>query len=109
MVYIVGDAWYPLHLAPKVGKAFLEAIKKYPHDKSLGKQVIDSAVQTVKDGIHAFGVMKVKEGKIKEAMDLVNKRLLMVAAVEGYQYKLRVYYEMAEALPFVGLEAPDES
>ena len=107
-MYIVTEAWFPAKNAAEVGKLFLEMMKKYPDDRSIAKPIIQSSIRSVKDGIHALGVSSIKPGKVKEAMDLVSNRLLMMASIEGYIYEIYITYDIVEAMPLVGLQAPPE-
>jgi hypothetical protein len=108
MVYLVVEQWYPPNKSSEVGKFGLEAIKKYPEDKSVGKMLVDAAVFTDKDGfIHILSIAQSKPGKVKETMDLASNRCIMIAkAVEGYRYHMHSAYEMVEALQIIGLQPP---
>lgn len=108
MVLIVVQSWYPASQAENAGKAYMEALKKYPEDLSLGKPILRAAVKMIKEGIHAMAITSVKEGKFKEVMDnAVNVSLLNAKFIEGLKTSIDVYYDLAEALPFVGLTAPE--
>jgi hypothetical protein len=108
MVLIVTQTWYLVSQAENVAKAYLEAMKKYPVDRSLAKPIVQSAVKIEKEGIHAIAISSVKEGKVKEAMDLITKRLLILAkGVESLRTSMDVYYDLAEAMPLIGLKAPE--
>ncbi len=108
MVLIVAQSWYPATQAEKAGQAYLDGMKKYPEDRSLGKPIVRAAVKMTKEGIHAIAISSVKEGKVKEAMDnAINLTLMNSKAIEGYKSSIDVYYDLAEAMPFVGLSAPE--
>ncbi|MFX0006291.1 MAG: hypothetical protein ACFFAV_06125 [Candidatus Hermodarchaeota archaeon] len=107
-MYIVAETWFPANKAAEVGKLYLEMMKKYPDDRSIAKPIIQSSIRSVKDGIHALGVSSIKPGKVKEAMDLLSSRLLMMASIEGYVYEIYITYDIVEAMPLVGLQAPPE-
>ena len=107
-MYIVAETWFPAKKAVEVGKLYLEMMKKYPDDRSIAKPIIQSSIRSVKDGIHALGVSSIKPGKVKEAMDLLSNRLLMMASIEGYVYEIYITYDIVEAMPLVGLQAPPE-
>ena len=109
MVLIVTQTWYPASQGENAGKVYLEAMKKFPDDRSLGKPILRSAVKITEKGLHGIAVNSVKEGKIKEAMDLAVNRLLMFSnAIEGLKMSMDIYYDLVEAMPFVGLAAPGE-
>ena len=108
MVLIVAQSWYPTSQAEKAGKAYLDVLKKYPEDLSLGKPILRAAVKLTKKGIHTIAISSVKEGKFKEAMDYAIKVSLMNAkAINGLKTTIDTYYDLVEAMPFVGLKAPE--
>jgi hypothetical protein len=108
MVLIVTQTWYPVSQAENAGKAYIEAMKKFPSDRSLTKPILQSAVKIEKGGIHAIAISSVKEEKVKEAMDLIVKRLLILAkGIEGLRTSMDTYYDLTEAMPLVGLSAPE--
>ena len=105
-MYIVAETWFPAKNAGEVGKLYLEMMQKYPNDRAIAKPIIESSIRSVKDGIHALYVASIKPGKVKEAMDLQSNRLLMMASIEGYIYEIYITYDIVEAMPLVGLQAP---
>ncbi|MFW9941256.1 MAG: hypothetical protein ACFFFT_09455 [Candidatus Thorarchaeota archaeon] len=108
MVLIVSQTWYPATQAEKAGKAYLEALQKYPEDRSIAIPIIRAAVKMTKKGIHSISITSVKEGKFKEAMDLaINVSLFLSERVESYKSTIDTYYDLVEAMPFVGLKAPE--
>ncbi|MFX0037605.1 MAG: hypothetical protein ACFE9I_18450 [Candidatus Hermodarchaeota archaeon] len=108
MVLIVSQTWYPASQAEKAGKAYLEVMKKYPDNRTIGKPILRSGVKIEKEGIHGIAVYSVNEGKFKEAMDLaVNRMLILGKEIEGIKMSIDTYYDVTEALPFVGLSAPE--
>lgn len=109
MVLIVTQTWYPISQAENAAKAYLEAMKKFPVDRSLSKPILKSGVKIEKNGIHAIAISSIKEGKVKEAMDIVAKRLIIMSkGIEGMKTSVDVYYDLVEAMPIVGLSAPEE-
>lgn len=108
MVYLVSESWWPAGKSAELGKVYLEAIKKYPDDRSIAKPIVLSSINSEKEGLHGIGISSVKPGKVKEAMDLATNRLLIMSSVEGFRYRLYVSYELVEAMPLVGLQAPTE-
>lgn len=106
LVYIVTNTWWPPNRSAEVGKTYLEAMNKFPEDRSLGTTTVPSATWAEKDGLRALAIFTVKPGKIKEAMDLHMNRLLLLATIEGYRFQVNVAYEVVESMPFVGLDAP---
>jgi hypothetical protein len=104
---IVTQHWWPHGKSEKVGKIYLEAMKKFPEDRSISKPILRSAVWSVKDGSVSITVSSIQPGKVKESMDLAMNRLLMLAeSVEGFKYEIRIAYDLVEAMPLIGLSAP---
>ena len=105
---IVTQVWYPASKAPEIGKLYLEVMKKFPNDKTISKTMVQGAVRTIKEGIHNIVIYAIKPGKVKEAMDLAQNRLLMLGAIDGFKYETYIAYEISEAMPLIGLQAPSE-
>jgi hypothetical protein len=106
LVYIVTESWWPPNKSKEAGKTYLEAMNKFPEDRSLGKTTVQSATWAEKDGIRSIAIYTVKPGKIKEAMDQHMNRLLLLGNVEGYRFQVNVAYTVVESMPLVGLDAP---
>ena len=105
---LVTEMWYPAGKGSETGKIYFEAMKKFPDDKTITKPIIRTAIHATKEGLHNITISSIKPGKVKEAMDLATGRLLMFAAIEGFTYTMYIAYDLTEAMPFVGLEAPSE-
>ena len=103
---MVTENWWPAGKGAEVGKVYLEAMKKFPDDKSIEKPIIRAAFWAEKEGMHAVSISSIKPGKVKEAMDLATNRLLMLSSIEGYVYIIHIAYDLPEAMPLVGLAAP---
>ncbi|MFX1453179.1 MAG: hypothetical protein ACFFCM_20265 [Promethearchaeota archaeon] len=100
--------WIPHSKAPKAGKLFLEAVKKFPDDKTLSKNLVNNAVVATKEGYKVVIADEIKDGKLKEYINLANKQLLFFAEnIEGYKYQIEVMSSITEAMAVVGLEAPE--
>ena len=41
MVYIVSESWFPAGKSAEIGKLYLEAMKKYPNDRSIAKPIVN--------------------------------------------------------------------
>ena len=105
---IVTQHWWPHGVSSKVGKIYLEAMKKFPDDKTISKPIIPSAIWNEKEGTFSMTVSAIQPGKVKESMDLAMKRLLMLAeSIDGFRYEIHVAYDLVEGMPLVGLAAPE--
>ena len=103
---MVSESWWPAGKSAEVGKLYLEAVKKFPDDRSIDKPIIRGAFWAEKEGMHAVTISSIKPGKVKESMDLETNRVLMLSSVEGFIYTIHVAYDLPEAMPFVGLAPP---
>ena len=105
---IVTQHWWPHGASSKVGKIYLEAMKKYPDDKTISKPILRSAIWAIKDGSFSITVSSIQSGKVKESMDLAMKRLLMLAeSIDGFKYEIHIAYDLVEGMPLIGLAAPE--
>ena len=100
--------WIPHAKASKTGKLFLEALKKFPDDRSLAKNLLNNAVAATKEGYKVVIADEIKEGKLKEYIALANKQLIFFAeSIEGYKYEIEVMSSLVEAMAILGLEVPE--
>ena len=106
MVYVVVTSIYPTIIAEEAGKKYIEVMKKYPLDKSIEKAVIPIAVKQTLEGIYVISITTVKQGKIKEVMDIESKRMLEFGKIKGYKYSIEIMYDAVEAMGLLGMEAP---
>jgi hypothetical protein len=106
LVYIVTENWWPPGKSEEVGKLYIEAFQKFPDDTSISKPVIQAAAWAVKDGMHSITISAIEPGKVKEAMDIAYNRLLMFSVIDGYRYVVHIAYNLIEAMPLIGLNAP---
>ena len=107
MVMVVSTSWFPTSKSAEVGKKFLEVVKQFPPDKTISKVIVRVGVRTTKDGMKSFSIYEIKEGKLKEFMNLAYKQILIYSEIEGYKTEMEFYMSGVEALPLVGLEMPE--
>jgi hypothetical protein len=108
MPYIFASSSYPTHKVNEVVEKYFEALKKYPPDRTLGKELIQAAVSTDEKGIKSLGVSLVKEGKLNEALTYIGKMMAMFQPIEGFEYKIRVWNTVIEALDMIGMKLPGQ-
>ena len=106
MPYIVVTGWYPTDIGTEIANKYFEMLKQYPFDRSLGKETIPVAVTTNKKGVKLLSVMDVKEGKLEDALTWVNSRMVLFQSIKGYEYKIRVWSTIVEALELIGMSSP---
>lgn len=109
MVLLITENWWPANKAEEVGKKYLEALKKYPENRAISKPIVRSAIWTTNEGMHSITVNDIKPGKVKEAMDLATQTELVMSSIEGWRYSINIAYDLAEAMPLIGLKAPEEA
>jgi len=106
MPYIVVTGWYPTDIGEEIVNKYFEMLKQYPFDRSLGKETIPVAATTNKRGIKVLSVMDVKEGKLEDALTWIGSRMLLFQSIKGYEYKVRVWSTVVEALESLGMSLP---
>jgi len=108
MVIVMTTVWLPHAKASKAGKVYLEALKKFPEDRSLSKNLLNNAVVATKEGYKIVIADEIKEGKLKEYIALSNKQLIFFAeSIEGYKYQIEVMSSLVEAMAVLGVELPE--
>ncbi|MFX0134851.1 MAG: hypothetical protein ACFFDN_14515 [Candidatus Hodarchaeota archaeon] len=107
MVLIVTTVLYPPGKAKDVGKKYIEVLKKFPPDRSIAKTVLVAARST-KDGIKVIGISDVKKGKYEETLMRAVQGQQEFTDIDGYTYEIETFLDITEAMPIVGLEAPED-
>ena len=108
MVIVMTTVWLPHAKASMAGKVYLEALKKFPEDRSLSKNLLNNAVVATKEGYKIVIADEIKEGKLKEYLALSNKQLIFFAeSIEGYKYQIEVMSSLVEAMAVLGVELPE--
>ena len=90
----------------RVAKIYLEERKKYPFDRSLGKEAV-LAVTGDDKGVLTIGIIEVKEGKLEEVIARENKISMLYLNIEGYTRWTEMWATAIETLDVLGLKAPD--
>jgi hypothetical protein len=103
MPYIFTTSLYPSDKATEVAKRYLEAMKKYPPDSSLGTPVVPAAVTTTLQGIKVIGITEVKKGKLEDAIGRTAKMMAMFHDIQGFEYTVERYALVEEALKTIGM------
>ena len=108
MPYIFVEIWYPSDLVQEVTERFFEMLKKYPFDRSLGKETIPVAVSTGKRGIIARSVSEIKRENLGAAMKFVGDRMIMFQDIKGVEYETTIWSTIPEALEGIGMSYPGQ-
>jgi len=107
MVYLFLEVWYPPGQESKAGSKYLEVMKKYPPDLSVGEATIPFAVNTTPEGIHTITVTNVKKGKLEQAIKDATRDMLEFSGIEGMRYQIRTYLTAVEAMGLIKLQMPE--
>lgn len=106
MPYVIVQAWYPTDTVPEVAEKYMEILKEFPFDRSLGKETIPVAVSSNRSGIKILSIMEVKEGKLQEAITWIGNRMFGFQSIKGFEYKTRIWSTIVEALQPLGMSLP---
>ena len=106
MPYIITTGWYPTDFEKEITEKYFEVVKQFPFDSSLGKDNIPVAITTNKNGVKILSVMEVKEGKLEDALTWSSKRMVLLQSIKGWEYKVRVWTTIGEALELSGISSP---
>ena len=97
MPYLIVQSWYPTDINTEVTEKYLEVVKEFPFDRSLGKETISVASNTNKKGVEIIAAMEVKQGKLEEAWAWAGKRMGLFQSIKGFEYEIRLWTTLAEA------------
>jgi len=79
-----------------------------PFDRSLVKETIQVAVTTNPKGVESLTITNVKEGKLTEALLWTYKRMTYLQSIKGFEYKIRVWTSIVEALESINRKLPEQ-
>ncbi len=107
MVFTIMTVLYPIGKASEVAKRYIESLQKYPPDASLSK-TLAVGVKPTKDGIKVVVIGDVVKGKYEEALLRgVQSTHEFMADIEGFKYEIETFMDITEAMPIVGMTAPE--
>ncbi|MFX0155694.1 MAG: hypothetical protein ACFE9Q_14320 [Candidatus Hodarchaeota archaeon] len=108
MVLMVVTSYFPIDKASEAAKNYIKSLQKYPPDPSLAK-TITIGVRATKDGYKVIGIGDIVKGKYEEALlRQIQSAQEFNASIEGYRYKIETFMDITEAMPIVGMEAPED-
>ncbi len=108
MPYLFTTSSYPTDLRDEVVEAYFKMLKEMPFDRSLGKETVQAAVTTNPKGAKTLSIMNVKEGKLTEAILWTYKRMTNFQDIKGFEYTIRVWTTITEALEIINRSLPDQ-
>jgi len=103
MPYLITQSYFPPNKSDEVSKKYIELMEKYPPDESLGKQLVQSAVSSNRDGIIGMSITEVKQEKMFDASNRAAKMMVEFRTIEGFNYKIRFWQTVEEALEAIGM------
>jgi len=107
MVFTIMTVLYPIGKASEVAKRWIESLQKFPPDASLGK-TLAIGVNPTKDGIKVVAIGDVVKGKYEEALLRgIQSTHEFMADIEGFKYEIETFMDIAEAMPIIGMKAPE--
>jgi hypothetical protein len=107
MVVVITTVWIPYGKEKEFGQRYIEAVKKFPLDRSLEKSLLQAAARPTKDGFKAIGISQSKPGKYEEFLNRLNSMMLMFGIIEGLTYEIETFSDGVDAMKMVGLDLPD--
>ena len=107
MVYIINDVKFPPGKNPDVAAMYLEALKKYPPDPSLGKTLL-VLVRTTEEGTHVMGIGKPAKGKLEENIKRNYESNQMFVGIDGFKFEIKTYLDFTEAYKIINMKPPEE-
>jgi hypothetical protein len=60
----------------------------------------------VKGRVNVISILKVKEGKLDEALMRTQNGMVPYHDLEGYEYTIDIFFDVVEALEMIGLKHP---
>ena len=106
MPYIIVEAWFPTDIVQEVADKYMEMLKEFPFDRSLGKETRHVAASSNSKGIKIMSVMEAKQDKLYEAIRWIGNRMMLFQSIKGYEYKTRLWSTVVEALEPLGMSMP---
>ncbi len=98
MPYIISRSWYPPSKMDETVKKYFEVMEKYPFDETLGKQIVQVATTTSKDGIETITITEVEQQKVGAALEWGKRFMMEFRSIEGFKYEIKVWSTAEEAL-----------
>ncbi|MFX1443994.1 MAG: hypothetical protein ACFFHV_11310 [Promethearchaeota archaeon] len=98
---------FPANKSREVAKTYLEVVKKYPIDRNLEKPIFQGAIRSDEGGITTVGITEPKPEKMDEYLVRLQDSMVMYHDIDGFKYKIEVWYSVVEAMGMLGMKAPE--
>ena len=99
-------AWYPYSQRIKAAKTMIEAVKKFPADETVQKNLAMGYMRD-KAGIKVVVMNEVMEGKLEEALDRVNETIDLYIDIEGFSARIDLMATPLEAWESINMKMPE--
>ena len=106
MPIIMTTAWYPYSQRIKMAKTMIEAVKKFPADETVQKNLAMGWMRD-KAGIKVVIMNEVMEGKLQEALDLTNEVIDLYIDIEGFSVRNDIMAAPLEAWEWINMPMPE--
>jgi hypothetical protein len=108
MVLMVVTVHIPPDKANELAKNYIESLKKYPPDASIAK-TLTIGVRPTKYGYKIIAIGDIVKGKFEEAfLRQIQSAQEASVDIEGYRYEIETFMDITEAMPIVGMKAPED-
>ena len=97
MPYMVVTTSFPGHKVTELVKKYAEVEAKLPWaGNGIGTFLAGPASTRDQEGVKTLAICQPNEGKLEEALTFEYKRLNMLNDIEGFEFKLTVYFSAEE-------------
>jgi len=98
---------YPVHKNKEVIAAWLKAIEKYPQPEGLFTTLVDTAVNSDKNGLKVLSAHLINPGKYEEASAYFRKFMTEFFDIEGFCYEFNNWSTIEEAIESIEEKMPE--
>ena len=107
MPYLVVTSRVPISKAKEAAEIYMKERQLFPPDRSIEKEVLQGMVRIKGKKMISIVIFKVKEGMLEKSFMRHQEAILLYHGLEGYEYEIETFLSFAEAMPLVGMTAPD--
>jgi len=107
MPIIFIESQYPVHKNKEVLAAWLRAIEKYPRPEGMFTTLVDTAVNSDKNGLKVLSAHLINPGKYEEASAYFLKFMTEFFDIEGFSYEFDNWLTIEEAMESIEEKMPE--